>query len=171
MLESMKSSAGGASNSEPIKKCPGVSALKSLTSSVIGSLELRQASICARTVDISSNVSTELLTVRCKCRFTDFIPASHRPPKCGALGGIKCHCMFLFAKLSAITDCVKVDCNNFLNSLLAPMKFDPLSEWIFVGKPRLAANLLKAAMNACVDMSLTASMCTAFVEKHMKRHI
>ena len=40
------------------------------------------------------------------------------------------------------------------------MKFVPLSLVMRDGQPRLATNLIRAAMNDPVDRSVTASMCT-----------
>jgi hypothetical protein len=54
-------------------------------------LELRQASILAKTVYISSKLRLVSPTTRLKCRLTDLTLASHKPPNVGERGGIKCH--------------------------------------------------------------------------------
>lgn len=83
----------------PTRKCPGVSTDKSLGSSVNGQSgrELSTASICVSNVLKSSYVNLlspiYLSMVRFMWCLVDLTPASHNPPKWGALGGMKCHCV------------------------------------------------------------------------------
>jgi hypothetical protein len=83
----------GAISGSPTKKCPGVRTRRSLGSFEAGhkGLELRQASILAKTVYISSKLRLVSPTTRLKCRLTDLTLASHKPPNVGERGGIKCH--------------------------------------------------------------------------------
>ena len=55
---------------------------------------LRQASICASTVVISSKVSLTLLATLRRCDLKLFTVASQMAPKCGARSGINFHCIF-----------------------------------------------------------------------------
>ena len=82
----------------PIRKCPGVSAVKSFASSERGckGLEFNIASIWVRTVVSSSKVSAVVPTIRRRWCFALLIAASQSPPKCGALGGIVSHWKLLF---------------------------------------------------------------------------
>lgn len=55
-------------------------------------LEFKHCSIWCKTVVSSSNVRVMVFPImRFMWYFIDLIPASQRPPKMGALGGIKCH--------------------------------------------------------------------------------
>ena len=55
-------------------------------------------------------------------------------------------------------------------TLLAPTKFEPLSEWIDVGGPLLDMKHLRAARNASVVRSDTSSKWAALVEKQTNAH-
>lgn len=80
----------------PIKKWPGVNAVKSdgLCDIEDIGLELRQASIRDNKVWNSSNVYLVDPATFLKCCLKLFTPASHKPPICGAPGGMKCQVMF-----------------------------------------------------------------------------
>lgn len=88
---STRDGSGTALRALPIKKWPGVKAVTSSGSSESGcsGRELRQASICAKSVDISSYVRVLSPRTRRKWCLTDLTAASHNPPKCGAEGGLK----------------------------------------------------------------------------------
>ncbi|GFS64472.1 hypothetical protein TNCV_3956211 [Trichonephila clavipes] len=77
----------------PIKKCAGVNTSKLSKSLDIGvrGLEFNIPSTWIITVSNSSYVSRDLPSARLRYYFTDFMPASQRPPICRALGGIKFH--------------------------------------------------------------------------------
>lgn len=77
----------------PIKKCLGVNASKSEESFDIGykDCELSIASTLTRIVLNSSYISKVSPMIRFRWNFTDFIAASHLPPKCGAEGKLNCH--------------------------------------------------------------------------------
>lgn len=62
---------------------------KMMVSGVNG-LEFKTDSIRQTTVASSSKVKVWTPTVRTNNFFIDFTAASQRPPKCGALGGLKC---------------------------------------------------------------------------------
>jgi hypothetical protein len=76
-----------------MRKCDGVSGCKSLGSvdSGVKGRELRIDSIWLRHVFISSQVKSADPKILIKWNFVDFTAASQRPPKFGALGGIKFH--------------------------------------------------------------------------------
>ena len=75
----------------PIKKCLGVNASRQSGSfdKGVSGREFRIASISIMIVSNSSCVRFSVDTIRTKRRFADFTAASHKPPKCGALGGMK----------------------------------------------------------------------------------
>lgn len=56
-----------------------------------------------------------------------------------------------------------------LSSLQAPTKFVPLSERSSFAGPQIEKNLLKALIKLDVDMASSSSMCTARVDKQVKR--
>ena len=89
----VKSRDGNATNGCPIRKSPGVSERKSFGSDdkTVRGLELRMASICVDSVDISSNVNVWTPITRFKWYLADLTAASQIPPKWGAAGGLKCH--------------------------------------------------------------------------------
>ncbi|KAL7724360.1 hypothetical protein ACLKA6_005824 [Drosophila palustris] len=90
--------AGIAVNGPPINAWPGVSASPSLGSSLSAPIgrELSTASTATGVVCSSSAVNSRQPTVRRSRCFADFTPASHRPPKCGALGGMNANSHPLF---------------------------------------------------------------------------
>ena len=55
-------------------------------------------------------------------------------------------------------------------TLLAPTKFESLSEWIDVGRPLLDTKRLRAARNVSVVRSDTSSKWAALVEKQSNAH-
>lgn len=57
---------------------------------------------------------------------------------------------------------------SIFNSLQAPIKLVPLSEWRSFAGPRIEKNLLNAFMKLDVDMDSTSSMCAALVDMHVK---
>ena len=58
---------------------------------------------------------------------------------------------------------------QMLSSFQAPTKFVPLSERRSFAGPRIEKNLLKALIKLDVDMASSSSMCTARVDKQVKR--
>jgi len=115
---------------DPIRKWPGVKTSRSSGSSVSGvkGRELSIASICAKRVDISSYMRrASPITLRKWC-FTDFTPASHFPPKCGADGGLN----FQFVPSLANNEASRFDSvvaaeNSRFNSASAPIRLVPQS--------------------------------------------
>ena len=79
-----------------MRKCPGVNASTPLSSQgkEARGLLLRQASIWVKMVVSSSKVILTLAIMRIKCILVLLTAASHRPPKYGALSGMKTHSMF-----------------------------------------------------------------------------
>ena len=70
--------------------------------------------------------------------FADLVNDLCTPPKCGADGGLKCHCIPLFAIDSLIFSWSNYSISDF-SSLSAALKFVPLSEYISSIRPlRLA---------------------------------
>jgi len=100
----VSSLSGSARRESPMRKCPGVKTDMSEGSVERGvkGREFNIASIRTKTVFDFSKVSDALPNVLYKCVFNDFTAASHKPPKCGERGGIKCHCMPCFA-ISSLT--------------------------------------------------------------------
>ncbi len=86
---------GGAFKGRPIRNCPAVRAVVPLdyvaSRGIIGQ-ELRIASASIRTVFNSLKERGRGDINFRKSTFIDFTPALHSPPKCGALGGERCHC-------------------------------------------------------------------------------
>lgn len=72
--------------------------------------------------------------------------------------------------LMTAPSCIKNSHSSF-NSLFAPIKLDPLFEYICAGFPRLAENRLNAAINDSVVISETSSKCTALTAKQTNKHI
>lgn len=91
----MVSSLSGSAHRElPIRKCPGVKtdiSEGSMERGVKKGREFNIASIRTKIVFNSSNVSDVLPNVLFKCVLNYLTAASHKPPKCGERGGIKCH--------------------------------------------------------------------------------
>jgi len=120
-------------------------------------------------VDISSNVSLVDPTMRWRWYLTDFTPASHNPPKCGAPGGLNLHSIPSFAtefEILLLKLFELISSTISFISLLAPTKFVPQSLNIFAGRPRLDTNRLRAARNASADKELTISRWMARVLQH-----
>ncbi len=93
-VEESTCTGGGAFKGRPIRKCPAVRAVvpsDSVASSGIIGWELRIASASIRTVFNSSKERGHGDINFRKSTFIDFTPASQSPPKCGALGGERCH--------------------------------------------------------------------------------
>ena len=118
----------------------------------------------------SSNVRTWFPIVRLKWCFALFIPASHKPPKWGALGNIKFHSI----KRPAAAACketwyfaLKIFC-NFPSSDCEPVKFVALSEYNFLGQPRRDVKRRNAAIQEFVVRSDTSSKCIALLAKQTK---
>lgn len=82
-----------AARESPTKKCAGVIHIGSEGSDDKGvnGREFKHASARVRRVDSSSNVIFTLPNNLPNNNFIDFTAASHKPPKCGEHGGIKCH--------------------------------------------------------------------------------
>lgn len=131
-------------------------------------LELSIASISTTSVSSSSYVRDAfamLLTRRC---FADLTAASQRPPKCGALGGMKLNWMPLALHVFVMASWALGEWMIVANSgslFFAPTKLVALSQYNFWQCPRRPMNLLRAPMNASVVRSLTSSRCSAFVAK------
>jgi hypothetical protein len=118
-----------------------------------------------------SYINISVPTTRIRWRLNDFTVASHKPPKCDELGGLKRHCIFLSVRKLCIFSLCSSDwkrARSSFNSLSAPTKLVPLSERIVAQCPRRDINRRKAAMKASVIRSLTNSMCTALVARHIK---
>ena len=77
----------------PTRKWAGMSAVTSLGSALNGlrGRGLRHATICAANVENSSMVSLLSPNTHRRWCLKERTPVSHKPPKCGALGGIKRH--------------------------------------------------------------------------------
>lgn len=90
-LVSCKSWQGRLFSAVPIRKCPGLRYVKSFGSalSCMSGREFKIASISQSTVVIFSKVKWALPMIRAMWYLTDFTAASHKPPKWGALGGMK----------------------------------------------------------------------------------
>uniref|UniRef100_A0A8D8AX79 (northern house mosquito) hypothetical protein n=1 Tax=Culex pipiens TaxID=7175 RepID=A0A8D8AX79_CULPI len=108
----------------------------------------------------SSKVSTAFCSVRFRCVLTLFTPASHNPPKLGALGGMKLHSMALGTSKSWIPrfrrSCLKSSCIS-RKDRDAPTKFVALSEKILRTMPRRLTKRSRAAKKASVVKSDTNS--------------
>ena len=137
----------------------------------VNGCKLRIDSISIMSVLNCSNVSNSLPTTSLRWRLEDFTAASHSPPKCGEWGGIKRHSICLLARNAFTFSLWSSDCNgswSSRNSLFAPMKLVPLSEWMVEQSPRRAINLRRAAMKASLVRSSTSSICTALTARHTK---
>jgi len=171
----VRSPSGRAVMGLPIKKCAGDSTNASFGSEDIVEigLEFKIPSTSVVNVLSSSNVNSESPITRLRWCLKIFTVASHSPPKCGAIGGIKCHVILCeLANLFTRSLCSS-ELNNAYTSfnwLFAPTKLVPLSEYILSGKPRLAMNRHNAARNPSDDRSLTTSRCTALIVKHTNTH-
>uniref|UniRef100_A0A8D8JI75 (northern house mosquito) hypothetical protein n=1 Tax=Culex pipiens TaxID=7175 RepID=A0A8D8JI75_CULPI len=128
-----KSTSGTACSDDCTRKCAGVNGSRSLGSSDIGvsGLELRQPSTWTSNVLRSSAVTGVSPIVFNNSFFVDLTAASQRPPKCGALGGLKCHLIPWFEhSLETMSRCLRSLSSNRSSAILlrAPTKFVPLSE-------------------------------------------
>lgn len=90
----------------------------------------------------------------------DLTLASHRPPKWGDEGGLKCHEVLRIANLFCTSADHSADMNLMspFTSVFAPLKLVPQSLNMFVQIPLRATNLLNAAINAAALRSLTNYM-------------
>ena len=88
----------------------------------------------------SSTVISACASIALMAFFADLIIDSCAPPKCGASGELKCHFTPLFPTAALILLSSSSD-NSILSSLLAPLKFVPLSDNISSGSPRRLAIL------------------------------
>lgn len=107
--------------------------------------------------------------MRCRWCLVLLTAASHRPPKFGVYGGIKCHRMLSLVNWLLIWSWLL--CKNVPNSfswLFAPMKVVPLSEKMSDGIPRLEVNLLKQDKKHSVVKFDTNSKWIDFVQKQTK---
>lgn len=112
----------------PIIKCLEVRNCKSQGSDEIGVIEreFRIASICMRRVSNSSYLKLESFLIQIKWVLTALTAASHKPPWCGALGGIRCQQIPWLASLSLISCRMSWFFNKSANSFSsrwAPTKF------------------------------------------------
>uniref|UniRef100_A0A8D8G481 (northern house mosquito) hypothetical protein n=1 Tax=Culex pipiens TaxID=7175 RepID=A0A8D8G481_CULPI len=130
--------------------------------------EFKHASICVKTVERSSYVSAVFPSTTRRCFFILFTAASQIPPMWGADGVMNVHFTlrsdryWLTARLNS-GDC---RCSRMCRS--APTKLVPWSDQISLLIPRRANMRLRAAKNALVDRSETASRCTALVARQTK---
>ena len=164
------SASGTCCRCDPTKKWPGVRAVASDGSSVIGvrGREFRQHSISANSVVISSKDRVVFPRTRTKWCFIERTAASQIPPKWGARGGMN----FQLICLSNVQLCMPCWCSGVCSSLyssfswlLAPLKFVALSECNSSGSPRRATKRRNADKNASVVRSDTSSMWIARVVK------
>lgn len=129
-LSSRNEVSGTALSAEPIKKCPGINAVRSAGSSdsALKGLEFRQSSICVSSVAISSYANVAFPMILLKWCFVALTAASYRPPKCGADGGLKRHLTLLSASSRPMMWLSLLCAANILrSSASAPTKFVPQS--------------------------------------------
>ena len=62
------------------------------------------------------------------------------------------------------------NCISLLNSLSAPMKFDPLSQKISLGRPLRAIKRISAIINESVERECTIAICIARDRIKVNRH-
>ena len=135
---------------------------------------IQHASICASTVESSSNVNLVSPTTQRRCFLVLFTPASHRPPKCGLCSGMNFHSIPRLEQKSAIelwTSCLDRNLNISFNSRFALTKLVPWSLKMSIGHPQRATNRCRAEIKASLVKSETASRCTALTFNEIKRHI
>lgn len=123
-------------------------------------LEFRMPSILVAKVHNSLSVNGWLPKDLYNRVFTDFTPASQRPPKFGARGGMKDRSIPRGVQCFMMASQELESSNQVLTSakyLAAPTKFVPLSEKMRAGAPRLAMNRSKASRKPSVDKLGTTS--------------
>ena len=162
-------------NVSPIRKWPGVRTGRSFELDDIGvsGRELRMASISVTRVLRCSKVKSSVPMTRTRWRLNDFAAASHKPPKCGELGGLKRHCICRSARKFCTPFLWSSDCKRLrssFNSLLAPTMWVPLSDRIVAQYSRWDMNRRRASRNASVVRSLTNSMWRALVARHIHKY-
>lgn len=97
---------GNAHKERPIRKCPGIrTSMPSSSGVFLGTSGwlFKHASICAKIVDNSSNVSFMSPMMWQRWLLALFTAASQSPRKCGACSGMNHHCMPRLEQVSAIT--------------------------------------------------------------------
>lgn len=127
-LGGLLGASGGAVIGAPLKKWPGVNGSSSdgFCDNGHRGMEFRIASILVSMVLNSSNVNDKFFVIFFKWDFMLFTAASHRPPMCGAWGGMNDHdnpWMLYFSDrhFSAFARKRLCSCNNLR---LAPRNFD-----------------------------------------------
>ena len=100
---SSKEGSGTVVWASPIRKCPGVNAVRSSGSSERGSngRELSTASIWERRVLSSSQVNSVSPMVRLRWSLTNLTAAFHFPPKWGLPGGLNFHSVSSLSKIES----------------------------------------------------------------------
>ena len=147
----------------PMRKCPGVRISPSLGSSdrAVRGLEFKSASIWISMVDSCSYVRMMFPIIFLRMVFVLLIPASQRPAKLGARGGMVTQLIAWFSRYAVISwRFVLLLQNSCISniSFLDPRKFVALSLKIVFGIPRRPMNRFKAAMQASVVSSDTSSI-------------
>jgi len=155
----------------PIRKWPAVMNFPVSASSVeMGTrgLEFSTPSASTSRVYNSSQVIGWGVTIFLSAVFMARTAASHRPPKCGAWGGMCVHLMlWVFVNVSMDCLCFTDPQRAWISwiSSRAPTKLVPLSERISCGHPRREMNLDSTARKSSVDSEEHRSKCTALVER------
>lgn len=100
------------------------------------------------------------------------LPTNHK----SVVPGLEWNSTVCFALTWAERSCFLVVDNDrsfliSLSSLLPPIKFEPLSEYMLEGVPHRLQNLLSLAINSSVSSVLQTSMCMARVLRHTNRQV
>uniref|UniRef100_A0A8D8LD12 (northern house mosquito) hypothetical protein n=1 Tax=Culex pipiens TaxID=7175 RepID=A0A8D8LD12_CULPI len=136
-------------------------------------LEFKQPSTWTSSVFMSSiEIGSSPMTRRMWC-LAERTAASHKPPKCGPLGGLNDQRISLLAQsLKTFSWCClsRSSVNNSCSLFRAPTKLVPLSDQISATGPLREVNRCKACRKRSVERSDTSSRCTALVHRHTNRH-